>query len=1197
MTRPPGPPPGSLKHGHIGGVTYHQENGQLFYTQPNNPTSGFTRSAVQQSHAGLQKPIKVQEGLPTPSEDEDEEDEYSRAEQFKDDDDPDADMDLDEQPTSLSHPPIVTAQDEEEDELFSLPVAPPPHAPVDSEYGRHDPSKNEVFQGLPLTASTPSEAHTPSHAWTQQHVSLPQPIRQFHAGGALSVLETHMRRDPNSPSRSPHLPAQNPQIPRIDFYAREVHSQSKQFQQASIQGAREYNAKAMVVPSRPSSTGLAMQRPMSTRLLSTGLAMQRPMSTHPLIPTQPLVNPRPRSQPLSAASSMDPQTSAEHSDYPARVFTTPPLKHPSQRPQMLVVDSQGFQLSEQAKAPMSRPPLRPSTTHHETLRPSSVAPHVPSKWTGNLPSQASILRRPLSTVTTTLRPSSVCPEAQTPSLPAAPVPVLQVTVPSPIGLSAMKDPSLAEGAPIQSSNASGMLELPSTHPPSIGVGSTTNLSSERIDSLPGSSSIVLSLPSSHPEAVPSSVADPQNVNDISTELLTHTNVMQIKVTGRPDQPEPSEQRGGRMSTETVSQIEEASAKIWDIINQATRMNPALTATHIINHAFPVLGAHKMTYWNIFLAKYKAKHSKEAWNSDRAQWEYKEFKNAFPGSEWKEILDEYMKVMDLDAGYMARSKRQTIFRSAFTELSKQLDYHARRNGFEGILAFVGANPTNDGPSMVAFHETELAQGFADQKLHLKNDWAVTHLRTYVQNRKSDMVIELHRQEVEPQHDENVILTPQHGRDSSSLPYVESTANALKSDDGNRKMDFVPFKILRPNDPKSAQTSCTVNLCAMMAFYEVPMRMKAPQNTHENYPDYRQCPWKRLGKPLQEHNMLLVGWPPSLPLPINDENNPTSLSKGASSLSDSQKIRLAKALEESEIRMIQGPATGTGDIDEFIFVRTTVDTAISTYYEAIYCAATELSMSRATRVTARPVEADSNRPQTRQNSKINARNGNQSNQTAGEKRTRATVMFEDPTSNDQDEVPVSTRKKRRKNGGNRSKKHKEDGNKGNTVDRAMPTRTSHTVQASMDLPTLPRKSHQDLNQITTVEHQKQPKPRPMYKAKTSQPGPSAFESRADVGQHTHSALRTGSQSNAGAASSLNVVQQHTHTLGHNTHEFQDFPGRRDLPGYGYIDIQDDDVPGSSSLYDGMAAWPEPSDDGMSYYNGGDNMPFGQQWTSQD
>ncbi|PBK82318.1 hypothetical protein ARMGADRAFT_1038766 [Armillaria gallica] len=354
-----------------------------------------------------------------------------------------------------------------------------------------------------------------------------------------------------------------------------------------------------------------------------------------------------------------------------------------------------------------------------------------------------------------------------------------------------------------------------------------------------------------------------------------TNTMDLR-----HEEESTEPHHGRFSQETVSHVKDTSEKIWRIINETVQADSVLTPAHIINYVFPNPVSHQTTYWNIFCAKYRIDHPNKDWDLGEVSEHFTEFKAALLDDQWKEILWEYAK----------------------------LDYHSRWNSFEAILALVGANPKIDRPSIVGLHETELSRGSADQKLCLKNDWAGTHLQAYVHllmatfytNKKSDMVIKLHWQQgLDPEDNKNVMPAPQYSRDSSSLPYVESTTDPSKRDDGNKRTEFVPFKILWLNDPKSAQTSHTVN---MMAFYKVPMWMKAPQNTHDDYPDYRQCPWKHLRKPLREWNMLLVGWPPSLPLPISDENDLTSLSKGALSLSDSQKILLAKVLEESEIWMI-------------------------------------------------------------------------------------------------------------------------------------------------------------------------------------------------------------------------------------------------------------------------------------------------------
>ncbi|KAK0498093.1 hypothetical protein EDD18DRAFT_1103707 [Armillaria luteobubalina] len=402
------------------------------------------------------------------------------------------------------------------------------------------------------------------------------------------------------------------------------------------------------------------------------------------------------------------------------------------------------------------------------------------------------------------------------------------------------------------------------------------------------------------ERLPLLVPTPVQASPLDNLPAIHSDITSDHPTGLLDVPnivniEGKQQRHDRLSAEALASIKNASSKIWNIIHETTSMDSAVTADQIINHAFPTqLGAHKMTYWNIYLAKYKAEHPDESWDQDRVQQCYLSFKDSYPNDEWKAILDEYVKIMDLDAGFMTRGKHQMIFKNTFNELSKQLNYNAHRNGFEGILALVGANPTNDGPSMIAFHETELAQGFADQKLLLKSNWTATHLRAYVQNKKSDTVINLHR--LGPDAIE---------ADYNNLPYVPpsnaATVNHNETTDSNTNMPYVPFKILKPNNAKSAQMSCSVNLSAMMAHYNVPMCMQVPPNTSEGYPDYRSCPWKRLGKALQERNLLLTGWPPSLPLPIKDKDDGTYLSKGSSSLTDSQRVCLAKAVEEGEIKI--------------------------------------------------------------------------------------------------------------------------------------------------------------------------------------------------------------------------------------------------------------------------------------------------------
>lgn len=106
--------------------------------------SGFTGNSGQPASqtSKAHKGAKVHEGIPTPSEDEEEEEEiagsgqrlmsmeeyYAQVEQEEEDDDPDASIDLeDDHLPTLSHPPIATQHfADEEDELFSSPVAPSP---------------------------------------------------------------------------------------------------------------------------------------------------------------------------------------------------------------------------------------------------------------------------------------------------------------------------------------------------------------------------------------------------------------------------------------------------------------------------------------------------------------------------------------------------------------------------------------------------------------------------------------------------------------------------------------------------------------------------------------------------------------------------------------------------------------------------------------------------------------------------------------------------------------------------------------------------------------------------------------------------------------------------------------------------------------------------------------------------------------
>ncbi|KAK0187526.1 hypothetical protein F5146DRAFT_1003297 [Armillaria mellea] len=1088
----PGPPQGmhNMVPDHFRAQENTQASNKCFNPRPSDVRRDIHPwSETTAGHANSRRSHHVvHEGIPTPLEDEidddsigsgnhshvdSEEDWYVRAEQLEEDEDPDADMNPDEYPAMLSHPPIASEnffEEEEEDELWTSPVAP----------DRKDTSHEGVFgndlqeiQGLPLGAveSVQDLASTQSNPQDVFNSTMASPcLMKFFGENTSLILNTDAEYDPEvSLSSSSTVPRYN--IPCHDLISAT---------QVDTLSLHHFNR----------------------------LRCKQTLALRPSIPN-----------PFAAG-------------YPAVSQRHGLTKRPSLQPSISLLNTQSRRLMDfQAPVPLparekvdSSTVLRPPSTHPVNLNPLQVPSiHV----TAPLP--AASMNNDIAAARTgppkemeLIRPSSAH------SHHADVQPALSSTLRSttPIDASAIQQTSVELGPLLKVSNAN-----------------------------------------SHELNLASAAASDLQL-DLPMQLLQtpeETNTMDFM-----HEEDSTEPRHGWLSQETVSHIKDASDKIWRIINKMVHMDSMLTPSHIINYVFPNTVVHRTTYWNIFCAKYKVNHPNEVWDLGEVAKHFTKFKVSLPNDEWKEILQVYAKVVDLDAGQMTRGKHQSTFKHTFQELTRQLDYHSHRSGFEAILALVGANANINGPSIVGFHETSFecdvssaakvrgcgwsfcmrpygpvlplaihsrkqpmcgethdsasADQFADQKLHLKNNWAGTHLRAYVQNKKSDIVVGLHWQEgLDPEGDENVMPALQHSGDSSSLPYIKSTANTSKRDGINRKTEFVTFKILQPNDPKSTQMSCTVNLCAMM--------------------DYRQCPWKHLGKSLQEHNMLLIGWPSSLPLPINDENNPTLLSKGASSLSDSQKIQLAKVLED-------------------------------TYYEAVYSAMTELLVSQATQVTAKPIEMDSNQPQTRQNSKNSSRNGNQSDQKAGEKRVRPTVTmtFEDPTSSYEDDISAGTKKKRKKTRGNRSQtqKVKGSGNGGNTMDHAMPTRTSHTVQASVNSATLPGKSLQEPGQIT-MEHQKQPKPHPMYKqAKTSLPGPSAFESRADVvGQCPHSTLQVGLQSNAGATTSLNMVRQCAHTMDHNSHEFQDFPGRQDLQGYGYVDILDDDGPGGSGLYNGMAA----------------------------
>ncbi|KAK0227896.1 hypothetical protein IW262DRAFT_1292817 [Armillaria fumosa] len=325
---------------------------------------------------------------------------------------------------------------------------------------------------------------------------------------------------------------------------------------------------------------------------------------------------------------------------------------------------------------------------------------------------------------------------------------------------------------------------------------------------------------------------------------------------------------GHHSLEMASHIKEAASELWAIINNVTSLDPAITVAHIINQAFPSLVAHKMTHWNIFSAKYRAENPDERWDYKRVLEQYAVFKKASP-TKWKDILDEYAKVIELDGGQMSRGKRQSTFKNTFQELAKQLNYHAHRNGFEGMVALAGANPMLDGPSMVAFHETELTRG--------------------------------DKPDTEPQDMDCKKPPPS---DGDVRPYEDSTAYTPgKATKSTTKPPLSIYKLYQLDNTRTAQLSCMINFCTLLVHHDIRLYEKGPfPMTASSYPDYKSIPWKRLGPSLYERNMMITGWPPSIPLPITDKTDSNFLSKSASSLTDSQKAHLAKALEDEEIKLV-------------------------------------------------------------------------------------------------------------------------------------------------------------------------------------------------------------------------------------------------------------------------------------------------------
>ncbi|KAK0470123.1 uncharacterized protein EV420DRAFT_1742567 [Desarmillaria tabescens] len=658
------PPLASFRHYDPGIIQFGQvppSQTQLQAVWDTHSSSGFI-GGLGQLASQMSRPhksAKVHEGILTPSEDEEEEEEiadsgqeymsreeyYAQAEQEEEDDDPKASSNLEnDHPPTLLHPPIAIQHfAEEEDELFSSPVASRPLENLNEGQNLNGNHGAIFCSSLASSAQNPPNMQGASALQCcsdQQDESIfneamasPHPIRFLQlSDSTLLVLQMDACRDPDSPSPLPRQPLQGYKILPIDFSGRKrvEHSQSV-FEQTSRQG--------LPLPStRPLSAGPPVQQLPSVRPTKLGYLWSKSPYYHA------------HSCPSSAASishSTTHRTSQEHLQ-------------------------------------TERPTDLGSTATFATSYPSLAGQPIAG---GNV--------EPLL--------KGIAGHSKSPSQPA--VPMLQVMAPSPI-------------TPVATRNLDQF---------SFNTG---------IPSTPANTYLHPS--TAHDEASFIETGDGfEALNNVPMDVLTQSGIPD-NASEVEDKPSPCSEveaelsepcRTGHLQAETVSRIEEAANQIWQVIKETTKINAAIQLSHIINCAFLTVVAHKMSYWNVFLVKYKAEHPNESWDQDQASLAYSNFKESFPNDKWKGILVEYAKVMDLDAGQRTCEKHQSVFKNTFQELAKQLEYHAQWDGFEAIMAIVGTNPKDDRPSM----RPALQKGyFADQKLCLKNDWAATHLRAYVQN---------------------------------------------------------------------------------------------------------------------------------------------------------------------------------------------------------------------------------------------------------------------------------------------------------------------------------------------------------------------------------------------------------------------------------------------------------------------------------
>ncbi|KAK0442764.1 uncharacterized protein EV420DRAFT_1726813 [Desarmillaria tabescens] len=683
--------------------------------------------------------------------------------------------------------------------------------------------------------------------------------------------------------------------------------------------------------------------------------------------------------------------------------------------------------TSQEHPPMERPTDLGSTTAFATSYPSLAGQLIAN---GNI--------QPLK---------GVAGHSKSPSQPA--VPMLQVTAPSPITPVATRNLNQFSFNTSVLSTPAGTYLHPST---------------------------------AHDEASSIETSDGfEALNDVLMDVPTESGILPDNASEVEDKPSPrsgveaelSEPHcTGRLQAETVSHIEKAANQIWQVIKKTTKINAAIQPSHIINCAFPTVITHKMLYWNVFLVN--------------------NFKESFPNDEWKGILIEYAKVMDLNAGQRTCGKCQSVFKNTFQELAKQ-------DGFEAIMAVVGTNPKDNGPSMVVFHETGLAKGFADQKLHLKNDWATTHLWAYVQNQKSDSVVSLHQQR-ELQHEQEI--TSPSGSDiptsvdgEALLPYEEppTAMTTVTKDAGKAREIFSTYKLYRPDNAKSAHLSYTVNFSALLekvSFNGLTVHHDvlicggdALPITQDGYPDYRSCPWRHLGKSLQEHNMILTGWPPMVPLPINDKMDLMYLNKKA--------------------------PTGHQDANAYVFVCMAINISTNTYHEGVYCAEIETSHSWTVQAAVpKPAPMDSKQMHTRQNTKNTNKQKDGTDPKLGKKR----VAFEEPV-NDTDVEPEG-QKKRKSHGAKKQ--------------NATVVPTQGNIGNIWTAQSQPDKANQGLSENV----RECPRPHPAYK-------------------QTMTTGQTVMTRQIGAVSGSSALQDSEMDPFYSSpYEFQD------LPGSGYIEVNSDD-----------------------------------------